>query len=328
MFKKWYDYIFKAYYDFGINHTCNCEWMGLKSFVPGHLESHQFLVTLHMQKVGETGWQIHILLTTVESYLSFPFGSTQCLARQWAKCVSACMNIGMISEGGKMWGDSSETYVYVSFPECVKDANVCMEPVFENILKHSSMCAGTHTHLISSPLAKCKPTMYYLWYRLQNSQQDITYWKKLPICYKRLLKAVWISVVTKWKGQLMQTWKLMCLFASLSQTNCAGPSSVQIESLRLWSAEHTASFHPCNIDGKEMSFHCNRELLNVCTFHQPSKSPVAISYCYQCFFFANDVLSMKTITLAGTKWLETTAAMIRLKAAASSSGQPCLLKAP
>lgn len=76
------------------NQRCDCEWMGRKSCVPGHLASHQSLVTLHMQKVGEIGWQIRILLTTVESYLSSPFGSTQKrLARQCAKCVSACMNI-------------------------------------------------------------------------------------------------------------------------------------------------------------------------------------------------------------------------------------------
>lgn len=84
--------------------------MSRKSRVPGHLASHQFLVTLHMRKVGETRWQTQIRLTTVESYHSCPFGSTQkCLVLQCVKCVSACMNIGMISECGKTWGDSSKT---------------------------------------------------------------------------------------------------------------------------------------------------------------------------------------------------------------------------
>lgn len=108
--------------------------MDRKSCDAGHLASHQFLVTLHMQKVGEIGWQSHILLTTAESYLSSPFGSTQkCLARQGAKCVSACMNIGMISEGEKTWRDSSATYVCVSFCECVKHAHVCIGLVLQNM---------------------------------------------------------------------------------------------------------------------------------------------------------------------------------------------------
>lgn len=44
------------------------------------------------------------------------------------------------------------------------------------------------------------------------------------------------------------------------------------------------------------------------------------------FFAKGQVLSMETITLTGTKCLGVTAAMISLKAAASS-GQPCNLSA-
>lgn len=97
---------------------------------------------------GGRNWMIHMLLTTVESYLSSLFGITQkCLARQCANCISACMNIGMISEGGKMWGDSFDSYVYVGFRECVKYANVCMWPVFEKIFSNIPVCMHAHSHI-------------------------------------------------------------------------------------------------------------------------------------------------------------------------------------
>lgn len=50
---------------------------GPKSRVPRLEEMHPCLFILHMQEVGEIGWQVSMLLTTVESYLSSPFGSTQ-----------------------------------------------------------------------------------------------------------------------------------------------------------------------------------------------------------------------------------------------------------
>lgn len=119
--KKKKDYIFKGYYSFDF------EWAGRRNHAPGHLASHQFRATLHMQKVGEIGWQIQILLTTVESYLSSPFGSTQkCLACHGAKCAPACMITGMVLKGGKMWGDSSETWFYIGFCDSAKYANACI----------------------------------------------------------------------------------------------------------------------------------------------------------------------------------------------------------
>lgn len=62
-----------------------------------------------MQEVGGIGWQVQILLTTGESNLLSPIGSTCCLACQCAKRISAYMNISMISNGQKIWADSSET---------------------------------------------------------------------------------------------------------------------------------------------------------------------------------------------------------------------------
>lgn len=68
------------------------------------------------QEVGEAGWQSHMLLSTLESYLSSPLGSAlECFARRRAKCTSACMDVGMISEGGKMWGDSFGSHVCIWF---------------------------------------------------------------------------------------------------------------------------------------------------------------------------------------------------------------------
>lgn len=37
-----------------------CDLKGPKSRIPGHEEIYQFIVTLHVQKVGEIGWDSHV----------------------------------------------------------------------------------------------------------------------------------------------------------------------------------------------------------------------------------------------------------------------------